>query len=222
MPTHLQHEVEKLKKRLMDLTAVVKQAVEDAVTSVANRDCGLAQRILDGDRAIDQTEVDIEEECLKLFALYQPVATDLRFIVAVLKINNDIERVGDLAVNIAERTLFLSTQPLLEAPFEFAEISKKTLAMLSGSLDALLQQNAKRAREVRADDNDVDAINRGMYVKISTAIRENPDHVEQLLCYLSVSRNLERIADCATNIAEDVIYLTEGEIVRHKPVYPEG
>ena len=128
----------------------------------------------------------------------------------------------DLAVNLAERTLFLSTQPLLEAPFEFAEISKKTLAMLSGSLGSLLQQNAKRAREVRANDNDVDAINRGMYVKISTAIRKNPDHVEQLLCYLSVSRNLERIADCATNIAEAVIYLTEGEIVRHKPVYPEG
>jgi phosphate transport system protein len=222
MPTHLQHEVEKLKTRLIDLTGVVEKAVENAVESIANRDCGLAQKVVDGDQAIDQIEVDIEEECLKLFALYQPVATDLRFIVAVLKINNDIERVGDMAVNIAERTLFLSKQPPVKAPFEFAEISKQALAMLRQSLEALLQQNTDRAREVRAVDNDVDAINRGMYVKIGSAIRENPDHVEQMLCYLSVSRNLERIADCATNIAEDVIYLTEGEIVRHKPVYPEG
>jgi phosphate transport system protein len=221
MPTHLQHEVEKLKKRLIALTAVVEKALEDAVASIANRDCDLAQKVLDGDRAIDETEVDIEEECLKLFALYQPVATDLRFIVAVLKINNDIERVGDMAVNIAERTLFLCKQPPIKAPFAFAEISQKTLAMLNGSLEALMQQDPERARAVRAVDNDVDAINRGMYTKISNAIRENPDDVEQLLCYLSVSRNLERTADCATNIAEDVIYLTEGEIVRHKPVYPE-
>jgi phosphate transport system protein len=221
MSMHLQHEVEKLKTKIVGLTAAVQQAVQEAVESVGNRDCNLAQNIIRGDMAIDHAEVEIEEDCLKLLALYQPVATDLRFIVAVLKINNDIERVGDLAVNIAERTLFLCKHPPCEEQIDFTEINRKTLTMLNGSLDALMQQNAQRAREVRALDDEVDALNRQMYDRIRAAIRKNPDHVDCLLNYSSVSRLLERIADCATNIAEDVIYLVEGAIVRHQPVFPE-
>jgi phosphate transport system protein len=217
MSKHLQQEVETLKKKLLALTATVNRAVEEAVRSIDERSAEIAQEVVDGDSDIDRSEVEIEEDCLKLLALYQPVATDLRFIIAVLKINNDIERVGDLAVNIAERALFLCTQPQIAMPFDFAEMRRKSVGMLRHSLEAFLRQDARLAHQVRAADDQVDAINREMYAKISASVRNNPDHVERLLSYLGVSRHLERIADYATNIAEDVIYLVEGEIVRHHP-----
>jgi phosphate transport system protein len=222
MARHLQQEIEKLKSKLLTLAANAKDAVEKAVKSVDERDAGLAQAVVDGDVAIDRAEVDLEEDCLKILALYQPVATDLRLIVSVMKINNDIERIGDLAVNIAERALFLCTAPPIEAPSDLAEMRTKALAMLIGSLDSLVQQDTKRARAVRTGDDEVDDLNRQVFREFSAAVRKNPDHVEGLLSYLSVGRHLERIADYATNIAEDVIYLMEGEIVRHKPTLPQG
>ena len=149
------------------------------------------------------------------------MATNLRVIVSVMKINNDIERIGDLAVNIAERALFLCSKGPVEAPSDLAEMRAKALAMLTRSLDALVRLDTKCAREVRASDDEVDALNRKLFQEFAAAVRRNPDHVESLLSYLSVGRHLERIADYATNIAEDIIYLMEGEIVRHKPTLPE-
>ena len=222
MARHLQQEIEKLKGKLLALVANAKDAVEKAVKSVDERDACLAQAVVEGDEEIDRAEVDLEEDCLKILALYQPVATDLRLIVSVMKINNDIERIGDLAVNIAERTLFLCTEPPIEAPSDLADMRTKALAMLTGSLDSLVRQDTKRAREVRTGDDEVDDLNRQIFREFSAAVRKNPDNVECLLSYLSVGRHLERIADYATNIAEDVIYLMEGEIVRHKPTLPEG
>ena len=222
MPRHLQNEMEKLKKKILSLTAMVENDVQKAVQSLGERNHRLAQEVIDADEEIDRDEVDIEEDCLKILALNQPVATDLRFLIAVLKINNDIERVGDLAVNIAERTIFLCGQPQIEAPFDFSDMKKKALAMLSGSLDALMKMDAELARRVREQDDEVDEINRQMYLQVGAAVRKNPDHVERLMSYLSVSRHLERIADYATNICEDVIYLVEGEIVRHKHAAQDG
>lgn len=222
MSAHMQMEVMKLKKKILALTAVVEDAVKRSIKSIVDRDAKLAQQIIDGDTEIDHAEVDIEEDCLKILALYQPVATDLRFVVVVLKINNDIERVGDLAVNIAERALFLCSQERIGIPFDFADMCNKALTMLGQSLDGLMKMNADLARKVRASDDEVDEINRQMYLKIGQAVCKNPEHVERLLSYLSASRHLERIADYATNIAEDVIYLIEGEIVRHKPTFPEA
>ena len=222
MARHLQQEIEKLKGKLLALVANAKDAVEKAVKSVDERDACLAQAVVEGDEEIDRAEVDLEEDCLKILALYQPVATDLRLIVSVMKINNDIERIGDLAVNIAERTLFLCTEPPIEAPSDLADMRTKALAMLTGSLDSLARQDTKRAREVRTGDDEVDDLNRQIFREFSAAVRKNPENVECLLSYLSVGRHLERIADYATNIAEDVIYLMEGEIVRHKPTLPEG
>lgn len=216
MSMHLHREIDLLKSKIVVLAAMVRRAVQDAVQSVVSRDRKLAQEIIDGDQAIDQAEVDVEEDCLKLLALYQPVATDLRFIIAVLKINNDIERVGDLAVNIAERTIAMASQPSCVVSFEFNTIQEKALAMLSGSLESLVHLDVEKAREIPALDNEVDALNREMYAKVSAAVLQHPEHVEYLLNYLSVSRYLERIADYATNVAEDVIYLIEGQIVRHK------
>jgi phosphate transport system protein len=221
MSMHLQQEIESLKIKLLALVTTVKEAVEKAVSSVDKRDAALAQAVVDGDFDIDRSEVLLEEDCLKILALYQPVATNLRVIVSVMKMNNDIERIGDLAVNIAERALFLCGEGPVEAPSDLAEMRAKALAMLTRSLDALVRLDTKCAREVRASDDEVDALNRKLFKEFAAAVRRNPDHVERLLCYLSVGRHLERIADYATNIAEDVIYLTEGEIVRHKPTLPE-
>jgi phosphate transport system protein len=161
-------------------------------------------------------EVQVEESCLKILALYQPVATDLRFIIAVLKINNDLERVGDLAVNIAERAAFLATQPPLEMSFDFQKMAAKAQEMLKRSLDALVGFNAEMAEEVCLSDDEIDAMNRQVYFMVEEAIHTHPDQTESLIHTLSVSRHLERIADHATNIAEDVIYMIDGSIVRHK------
>ena len=138
MSMHLQQEVEHLKNKLLTLVATAKAAVEKSVKSVDERDAAAAQAVLDGDFEIDRAEVDLEEDCLRILALYQPVATNLRVIVSVLKINNDIERIGDLAVNIAERALFLCSERPVEAPSDLAEMRAKALAMLTRSLDALV------------------------------------------------------------------------------------
>ncbi len=215
MPVHLQKEIAKLKTQLLTLSAMAEESVRHAVTSLAQRDAAMATRVIQKDSVIDQFEVDVEEEGLKILALHQPVAIDLRFIIAVIKMNSDLERIGDLAVNIAERTLFLCTQPRVEIAFDFPGLSEKTQLMLKKSLDALVNLDAAMAREVCAMDDEVDALNRQMYEQVKHMIREHPEQVDSLIAQLTVSRCLERIADHATNIAEDVIYMTRGDIVRH-------
>jgi phosphate transport system protein len=220
MSMQLQQEIETIKSRLRSLVATAKDAVEKAVRSVDERDAALAKEVIDGDVVLDHAEVGLEEDCLQILALHQPVATNLRVIISVMKINNDMERIGDLAVNIAERALFLCSQAPVSAPSDLAQMRVKTLAMLTGSVDALVQLDTQRAREIRTADDEVDDINRQLFKEFFAAVRKDPEHVERLLSYLSVGRHLERIADYATNIAEDVIYLMEGEIVRHKPSFP--
>ncbi len=217
MPRHLQREIEKLKKKILALGAVVEESVRKAVQAIQERDEKLADAIINNDVEIDHIEVDVEEECLKILALYQPVATDLRFIVAVLKINSDLERIGDLAVNIAERAVFLAKQEKVNYPFDFEDMVGKTRSMLKRSLDALVNHDTGLAREVCAADDEVDAINREMYIQVQQGIRSHPEQMEAMIHFLSISRHLERIADHTTNIAEDVIYMIEGEIVRHRP-----
>ncbi|MBU1910092.1 MAG: phosphate signaling complex protein PhoU, partial [Verrucomicrobia bacterium] len=206
MIIHLHKEIEKLKKQLLTLCAVVEQGVRDSVRAITGRDTALAQRVIEGDRAIDQAEIDVEEECLKILALYQPVAIDLRFLVAVLKMNNDLERIGDLAVNIAQRAILLNTQLKIAVPFDLNGLAEKTQTMFRQSLDALVNLDAGLARRVCAMDDEVDAINRQMYDGVKAMIRRQPEHLDALIALLSISRYLERIADHATNIAEDVLY----------------
>jgi phosphate transport system protein len=216
MPKHLQREIENLKKKILDLGARIETVVHEAIRSIEERDVVLAQKIIDEDIEIDHTEVEVEEDCLKILALYQPVAIDLRFIVAILKINSDLERIGDLAVNIAERSVFLASVQQVNASFDFVLMSKKTESMLNKCLDALVNLSSELAIEVCTDDDEVDAMNRQMYLRVQDAIQTHPDQIPSLIHLLSVSRHLERIADHATNIAEDVIYMVEGRIVRHK------
>lgn len=216
MSLHLQREIEDLKKRVLSLSALAEESVQKAVSSLSSKDAALAHEVIAEDSVIDRMEVEVEEECLKILALHQPVATDLRFIVAVLKINNDLERIGDLSVNIAERALFLHTVESVPAPFDFPGMARKAQSMLSRALDSLVNLDAQAARQVCVDDDEVDEINRTMYRQVQEGIEQYPDWIDCYIHLLGVSRHLERIADHATNIAEDVIYMIEGEIVRHR------
>lgn len=215
MSKHLEREIENLKKRILALSATVEDNVYRAVQSLTERNSTLADEVINSDPNIDQTEVAIEEECLKVLALHQPVAIDLRFIIAILKINSDLERMGDLAVNIAERAQFLATRERPDFPLDLSLMAEKTKAMMRKCLDSLMKQDAKLAYEVLSADDEIDAMNREMYGKIQEAIRRKPEQLESLIHLLSCSRHLERIADHATNIAEDVVYMIEGVIVRH-------
>lgn len=216
MPKHLQREIEHLKKMLLSLGAKVEHRVREATTAIDQRDARIARDVIEADVEIDRIEVAIEEECLKILALYQPVAIDLRFIVAVLKINNDLERIGDMAVNIAERAEFLVTQPPLDISFNLRPMAQKTRAMLKDSLDALVNLDEQSAMRAIDSDDDVDEMYREMFHHVQEGIRENLPRMESLIHILSASRYLERIADHATNIAEDVLYMIHGEVVRHK------
>ncbi|MFQ3548230.1 MAG: phosphate signaling complex protein PhoU [Armatimonadota bacterium] len=217
MTTHLQREIEKLKKMILFMGAQVEESLRRSVESLINRNLELANQVMGLDEEMDQFEVEIEEECLKILALHQPVAKDLRYVIAVLKINSDLERIGDLAVNIAERAAYLSTHPPIGLPLDFHGMAEKTKLMLKRSLDALVNLDANLARQVRLSDEEVDSINKQMHSIVIDYIKSNPQNVSVAIHLLSASRHLERIADQATNIAEDVIYMVEGEIVRHKP-----
>jgi phosphate transport system protein len=217
MTKHFERELNGLKKELLELSTVVEESVVKAIQSLKDRDETLAREVIDNDDTVDNAEVELEEQCLKILALHQPVAGDLRFIVSALKINNELERVADLAVNIAERSLVIGRQKVIDAPFDFTHMAQKSRSMLTRSIDSLIRMDTVLAHEVCLADDEVDELNRDAYTQVYRLIKEQPENVEILINYISVSRHLERIADYATNIAEDVIYLVEGKIIRHQP-----
>jgi phosphate transport system protein len=214
----MQREMEKLKKNILALSAVVEESVQQSVQALDKLDVGLAEKVIGNDDRIDDMEVDFEEECLKILALHQPVANDLRFIISVLKINNDLERIGDLATNIAERTLSLAAEERIPVPFDFTGMANKVEEMLKKSIDALVNYDLRLAAQVCRMDDEVDSKHKSTYQQVKEEIRKHPERLESLVHYLSVSRHLERIADLATNLAEDVIYMIEGDIVRHTSI----
>jgi len=216
MTKHFHKELDKLKKKILHLTASVEESLRSAVKSVTELDRNLAQSVISGDDAIDALEVEVEEECLKILALHQPVATDLRYIVAVLKINSDLERIGDLAVNIAKRTKNLEHRNGAAIPFDLHEMLTLSMKMVSESADALIRSDVELAQAVRESDERVDQLHKSAFQSVQQHVSESPQHAQYFISLLSVSRALERIADHATNIAEDVIYMVNGEIVRHQ------
>ena len=215
MSVHLQRAIDQLKKDLLSLCALVEEQVQTAVCALLETDEEMAREVEKRDLEIDQREVEVEEECLKTLALHQPVAADLRFLVAALKINNDLERIGDLAVNIARKAITFANLAPMEIPFNLAGMWEKTHAMLRDSLDALVNLDVPLANEVCVRDDEVDHLKRSIRLKAEEMIRKDPARCSSLLTLVAVSRNLERIADHATNIAEDVIYMVEGRIIRH-------
>jgi phosphate transport system protein len=211
-----QREIENLKKLVLSLGAIVEEQIQHAILALERRDTELANTVIQKDREIDSLEIVIEEECLKILALYQPVAKELRFVVAVLKMNNDLERMGDLAANIAKRARYLSKKEKIDLVADFGIVAEKAQAMVKKSLDALVNTDVKLAREVCASDDEVDKLTKHMLKRTINAIEKNPDRTKDYFSIRSVSKNLERIADSATNIAEDVIYLCSGDIIRHQ------
>lgn len=215
MARYLIRELDKIKKKVLSLGTLVEERVRKVAAAVDNRDAAIAEKIINSDWEIDEMEVDLEEECLKILALHQPVAVDLRFLIAVIKINNDLERIGDQAVNIAERVVTISKRPEMNFVFDYAPMAEKAEQMLRLSLDALVNVDADLAFKVITLDDEVDALKSEAYDRIKTAIEQTPERVGYLINLLLISRHLERLADHAENIAEEVIYLIEGEIVRH-------
>lgn len=216
MAQHLEKEIEKLKSSLLQVGTLVEEAVRDSVRSFSEKDLGLAEFIIENDEKIDQLEVEVEEDCLKILALHQPVAIDLRYIIAVLKINNDLERIADLAVNIASRTKFLAEKSTITLPGSLFTIAEKVEYMLKMSLDSLVKSDTKKAKSVLVADDEVDDLHSKMYKIAREEIESDQSKIDQWFNVIAISRYLERAADHTTNIAEDVIYLVDGDITRHQ------
>jgi phosphate transport system protein len=216
MTTHLQRELERLKRKVLALGALVEDNLRLAFNAIETRNVDQAQRVIATDLVIDENEVDVEEECLKLLALYQPVAGDLRFIVAVVKINSELERIGDLAANIAERAVQLTGEYPVPVPHTMSVMSDRVRAIMEKALDALVRQDAVLARIVLAADDEIDDLYARLIDELKEQIRGDGDHLDAVVLLFSVARYLERLADHATNIAEDVLYMVEGDIHRHQ------
>jgi phosphate transport system protein len=215
MTKHFIRELEKTKKMILTLGAMAEERLHLAIKAIRKKDASIAQKIIMSDYELDEMEVDIEEECLKILALYQPVAIDLRFLIAMIKINNDLERIGDEAVNIAQRVGIIAKRDQPQTTFDYSVMAEKTEKMLKMSLDALVNMDTDIAFKVSILDDEVDTIKDKVYDHVKNAIDFHMDRGGYLINLLLISRHLERIADHATNIAEEVIYMVEGEIIRH-------
>ena len=220
MTKHLQRDLEGLERRMLFLAGEVEEAVRRSIRALLDRRIELAERVIDGDDEIDRREVELEEECLKVLALHHPVASDLRFIVASLKIENDLERIADLAANIAERAVSLSSRGEVVVPARIRDMVEQCARMLRHSIDAFVRGDAVLARRICAEDAEVDRANRLIIQELLESMHRDPSCIDQAVELISVSKNLERIGDHATNIAEDVVYLVEGDIIRHRSKGP--
>lgn len=216
MVVHLMRDLERLKKEILMLGAMVEEATQKALLTVTEGRTDLCDEVIAGDREVDEREIQLEDECLKVLALHQPVAQDLRFVLVVLKINNDLERVADLARNIAERGRDLKGLPRVAVPAEIRAMAERAQRMLRDSLKAAVASDTELARQVLGDDDEVDRLHERIFEVVKDAIRSDMKLIDPLIQLLSVSRYLERIADLATNIAEEVVFMVEGEIIRHQ------
>jgi phosphate transport system protein len=217
MVKHLERDLEALQEDILALAKAVEQAVQKAAEALRTRDVRLAQEVIDGEAGIDEGENEIEEECLKMLAVHQPVAIDLRRVVAAMTINVDLERMADLAEEIAERAIELNRVPCPEVSDRLQRMADLTGVMVRQSLEAFFNLDAQLARAVCRLDDEVDRYNREIIDELVQLMRQGPDLVDAGVSLFSATRHLEGIADHATHIAEDVIYLVEGEIVRHHP-----
>ena len=216
MTKHLVRDLVNLKKLLLEVGAMVEEATDKAITALTQRRAEVASEVIASDNEIDSKEVLIEEECLKILALHQPVASDLRFVIAALKVNNDLERMGDQAVNIAERAAALAEQPPLKIPLNVDRMADVVQQMVRSSLDAHVNLDTELALSVCRMDDEVDDLNREMFSIMQAEMSQDHSLVVRAVHYLSASRDLERIADLATNIAEDVVFMVEGDVIRHQ------
>ena len=218
MERTLDQRLDHLKSQLLKMAGAVEESIAQSVQSIAARDNGLAEEVIAGGKHIDEWEVQIEDECLKLLAMQQPVASDLRLIAAMVKINYDLERTNDQAVNIAERALVLNEMPLLKPLIDIPRMADLARGMIKDALDAFANRNVELANDVRRRDDVVDGLRDQIFRELLTYLhdRSEPDTIDRAIHLILVSRHLERMGDHASNISENVVYLAEGRIVRHK------
>ncbi|MCB2184291.1 MAG: phosphate signaling complex protein PhoU [Desulfobulbaceae bacterium] len=214
MHHNYQKQIEKLREKFLTLGSIVEDRVRKACSAFNGDSLEDIEMVIKSDYEIDEMEVEIEEECLKILALYQPVASDLRFIIALIKINSEMERIGDYAVKIAMRVKFISEHSTLLFPMDYTPMAEKVITMLKMSLDALVDKDADLAHRIFILDDEVDAMRNKAYDIIKKQLRKQPEHAGCLLNGYLLARHLERIADRATNIAEEIIYMVHGDIVR--------
>jgi len=216
MSIHLTRDLDTLHHDLLAMCTKVEEIIHRAVNGLAKPSESVAHDLAQEDDEIDRWDVQIEEECLKVLALHQPVATDLRRITTVLKISNELERVADLGVHIAERMCVLLEQPEISVMDKLKQMAQTAVNMLHRSIDAYVELDGALAREVCQSDDEVDRLNREVIGELHATMRQSPELIESALHLFSASRHIERVADHATNIAEDVVYLVDGEIIRHR------
>lgn len=215
MERHFDEELNRLNTELLKLASLVEESIARSIKSLVDRDPNLAQEVIDSDEAINMLEIDIDELCLKLLALYQPAAVDLRFITSAMKINSDLERMGDLAVNIAERSLDLVKQPLLKPLIDIPRMAELAQKMVRDVLNAFVNKDAELAREVCRRDDEVDSLNDQVFRELLTYMMQDQKNITRAVDLMLVGRYLERIADHSTNIGEDVVYFVKGKTIKH-------
>jgi phosphate transport system protein len=215
MQRHFEKELESLKTNLIKMGSIAEDAVGTAIKSLITHDSSLAQKIIEGDERVNVLEMEIDNAIVDLLALQQPVASDLRLILAAQKINNDLERIGDHAVNIAESALTLARTPLDEPLLDLPKMAEIAQTMLRNALDSFIHRDASLGNSVLVQDNIIDDLNRSMTRQVVELMKSKQGTIDGGLDLIRVSRNLERIADLATNIAEEVIFIAEARIVKH-------
>ncbi len=217
MERHFHQELAALKERLLHMGGRAEAIVQKAVEAVKRRDSALASEVVSDDKAMDALEIELDERCVSLLALRQPLAVDLRFITAALKITNDLERVGDHAVNIAVSALRLASEPQLKPLVDIPRMAQLASGMLHDALDAFVRQDAATARRLVRRDDEVDSLNRQLFRELVSYMIEDPTTITRAMELVNVARNLERVADLATNVAEEVVFIAEARVIKHHP-----
>ena len=212
---HFVEDLELLKTKLLEMGALVESAIQRSISAVTQKDRSAAEQVFMSEARINAIEIEIDDFAISLLALQQPMAADLRLIVAALKINTDLERMRDLSVNIAQRALSLMEGPVIKPMIDIPHIAGLVQSMVRKALDAFVHRDADLARSVLSSDDAVDNMRTACYHELVSFMEQDPQHIQQALALLSITRNLERIADHSTNIAEDVLFLVKGIDVRH-------
>ena len=215
MPRHFHEELEALKQTLLAMGGLVEDQIRHAMQALVDRDDALASEVIERDRQVNTYDVEVDEQCVSLLALYQPAAGDLRFITTAMKIVTDLERIGDQAVNIAQRVLELNREPQLKPYIDLPRMAEQAQRMVKESLDAFVARDTALARQVCGEDSEVDLLKEQIFRELLTFMMEDPRTIPRAIRLILISRFMERVADHATNIAEMVVYLVEGKMVRH-------
>jgi phosphate transport system protein len=215
METHFQQELSQLKAELLQMAGLAERAIRNAIKALVERDTSLAERTIREDAQINNLELSIDDRCLKLLALHQPMATDLRFITSAMRINVELERIGDLAVNISERVISLNQEPQIKPYIDIPRMAEITQGMVRDVLDAFVKGDPQLARSVCQRDDEVDALNNQVFRELLTYMMGDSKTIARAVHLIIVSRCLERIADHATNIAEGVIFMTQAKVIKH-------